>query len=52
MHERVGGAVFIERGQSVVEYRDYPNSRILENIGDETECIQSVDPFTDLRIAE
>lgn len=52
MHERVGGAVFIEHGPSMVEYRDYPNSRLLENIGDEAECMQSVDPFTDMWIAE
>lgn len=52
MHESVGGAVFKKHVQSMVEYRNYPYSLLLENIGGKTECLQSVDPFIDLWVAE
>lgn len=52
MHERVGGAVFIKHMQSMVKYRDYPYNILSENIGGETACLQSVDLFTDLWMAE
>jgi len=52
MRRRVGGAVFIKHIQGMVEYRDYPYNFLLENRGGETECLQSVDSFIDLWIAE